>query len=202
MKLPEHIALSFLLAQFGVQEQYGPLGTSLVIAAGCLPDLDGLGIVFGWRLYRRYHRILGHGLPLTCCGPLLLALFGAHFLGTEALAPLWLWLQVSLFLHLFTDVAFYNWPVQLLWPLSRRGAAFDLIGWNDLMPTLVLYAGCLGTLAWPVVSAVLGICGFFLYLGWRALCRAPATGWAGWLAGGWAVGVHPVWRWLTGDFIS
>jgi hypothetical protein len=106
-----------------------------------------------------------------------------------------------LFLHLFTDVAFYNWPVQLLWPLSRRGAAFDLIGWNDLTPTLVLYAGCLGAVFWPGAAAA-GVTGFFLVLGWRSLRQAPATGWPGWLAGGWAVGVHPVWRWLTGDFIS
>src|SRR5947209_17965403 len=108
MKVPEHVAFSFLLAQLGVHQQYGWSGTALVIAAGCLPDLDGIGVIFGWRFYRRYHRILGHGLPMTMLGPLVLAFFGS-FLEIGSFLVLWPWLQVSLLLHLFTDVSFYNW---------------------------------------------------------------------------------------------
>src|SRR5262245_24137924 len=57
MKVPEHVAASFLLAQLGVQARYGTAGTLLVLAVGLLPDLDGLTILAGWRTYRTYHRI-------------------------------------------------------------------------------------------------------------------------------------------------
>src|SRR6478736_876575 len=103
MKLPEHVALSYLVAQLGVQQEYGALGTGLVIAAGVLPDLDGLTVLGGWGLHRKYHRVLGHGLPVTLLGPLLLAIVGAWLLPGTALMPLWLWLQVALLAHLVTD---------------------------------------------------------------------------------------------------
>src|SRR2546426_138534 len=41
MKIPEHLALSYLLAQLGPHQTYGPAGTVLVMVAGMLPDLDG-----------------------------------------------------------------------------------------------------------------------------------------------------------------
>src|SRR5262249_40425832 len=69
MKFPEHVALSFLIAQFGVQEEYGAVGTVLVLVAGNLPDIDTLTLLGGWRFYRTYHRIVGHGLPVTIGGP-------------------------------------------------------------------------------------------------------------------------------------
>ncbi len=68
MKIPEHITFSYLLAQFGVQQQYGATGTALMIAAGMLPDLDGITILGGWRCHNKYHRVVGHGLPLTVAG--------------------------------------------------------------------------------------------------------------------------------------
>src|SRR5205814_791783 len=106
MKLPEHLALSYLLAQFGVQQAYGPGGTALMVAAGLLPDLDGVTILGGWRCHRRYHRVIGHGLPVTVAGPALLAWLGSHVLGLGPLGPLWFWLQISLLAHLLTDVLF------------------------------------------------------------------------------------------------
>ena len=65
MKIPEHITLSVLLAQFAVQPELGLGGTALMVAAGCLPDLDGAAIVCGWKFYARHHRILGHGILVT-----------------------------------------------------------------------------------------------------------------------------------------
>ena len=86
--------------------------------------------------HRRYHRVLGHGLPVTLLGPLALALFGLWLLPGVALLPLWLWLQLALLAHLITDFCFYRWPVQLLWPFSSWGVGQGLISWNDLVPTL------------------------------------------------------------------
>jgi hypothetical protein len=202
MKCPEHITLSFLIAQLGVQQQYGVGGTLLVIAAGNLPDLDTLTLFVSWRLYRTYHRILGHGLPVTVVGPALLALLG---MGLGPFWPLWGWLQIALLAHLATDVAFYRWPVLLLWPLSERGWGFGLVGWNDLIPTIILYSSSILVLispTWTAEWALAGLAGFVLYLVWRALVPRPETGWAAWLTGGWTATTPRFWRWLTGDFFT
>lgn len=205
MKIPEHVALSVLLAQFGVQPEFGWPGTALMVAAGCLPDRDGAAVVAGWQFYRRYHRILGHGILVTLLGPLALALGGAACLGWSAFPLLWFWLQVSLLGHLVTDILFYGWPVQLLWPFSARGWGVGLLTWNDLVPTLVLYLATAVALLWPdaaLPAAALGIGGLLGYLLWRWAVPRPRTGWRGWLAGGWAPRAAPMWRWLTGDFIT
>jgi membrane-bound metal-dependent hydrolase YbcI (DUF457 family) len=205
MKIPEHVAFSFLLAQFAVQQEYGPWGTGLMILAGCLPDLDGLTIIAGWQFYRKYHRIVGHGLPLTIGGPLLLAALASFVFQLGPLVPIWFWLQVSLLSHLLIDIWFYRWPVLLLWPVSRRGWGVGLLEWNDLVPTLTLYTAGAVALVWPtvaMVAAIAGITSVLGYLVWRAYRREPRTGWGAWLAGGWAEEAAPVWRWLTGDFIS
>jgi membrane-bound metal-dependent hydrolase YbcI (DUF457 family) len=205
MKVPEHLALSFLLAQLGVQQHNGWAGTGLMLAAGCLPDLDGLTLLAGWRVYRRRHRVLGHGLPLTLCGPALLAFIGSELLALGPFLPLWGWLQVALLAHLFTDVCFYRWPVQLLWPVSAWGCGCGLLTWNDLVPTLFLYSGTVIALWWPklaLLAASLSVAGLLGYLAWRAVRPRQPDGWTGWLTGGWAPQAAPVWRWLTGDFIT
>jgi len=205
MKLPEHLTLSFLLAQFGVQQEFGPVGTALMVAAGVLPDLDTLSLLGGWRAHRTYHRVLGHGLPIILGGPLALAWLGERWVGTSGLFTLWCWLQVSLLAHLITDVLFYNWPVQLGWPLSRRGVAFGLLTWNDLVPTLLLYGGTAVAVLWPVAAfaaATGSVAALAMYLGWRAWRPRSRSGWSAWLTGGWARR-SPRWsRWLTGDFIT
>jgi membrane-bound metal-dependent hydrolase YbcI (DUF457 family) len=176
-----------------------------MVVAGCLPDLDGAAVVAGWRYYRKYHRILGHGILMTVLGPLLLALLGASAFGFETLATLWPWLQVALLAHLVTDIYFYKWPVQLLWPFSQRGWGVGLLTWNDLVPTALLYSTAAVALSWPAgarVAAAAGIGGLTLYLAWRTVRPRPEDGWSGWLTGSWAARSAPFWRWLTGDFIS
>jgi membrane-bound metal-dependent hydrolase YbcI (DUF457 family) len=205
MKVPEHLALSFLTAQLGVQQQYGPGGTALMMLAGFLPDLDAVTAVAGWDVYRRWHRKLGHGLPMTLLGPAALALVGAFALGLGPPLPLWLWLQAALLGHLVSDVLFYRWPVQLLWPLSRRGWEAGLVGWNDLVPTLLLYAGVGAVLVLPELApqaALAGIVGVLTYLAWRRLHPRPRSRWGMWLAGGWARRSRRLVRWLTGDFLA
>ncbi len=204
MKVPEHVAFSFLLAQFGVQQQFGWPGTALMIAAGCLPDLDGLGIVGGWRFYQKYHRILGHGLPMIVVGPLCLAGLGAAIFHLPLL-PLWGWLQVSLFFHLLTDISFYSWPVQLIWPIPKKGWAVGLLSWNDLVPTILLYGGALLALVMPGKGnwiAILSMAGMTCYLVWRGLRTGEDSMWEAWLAGGWVARSPRFCRWLTGDFVT
>ncbi len=203
MKLPEHIAFSFLLAQFGVQQEFGPAGTGLLIAAGMLPDLDGLSVVGGWKWHRAYHRVLGHGLPVTLGGPLLLAALGSWLLPEASFVVLWAWMQIALLLHLATDICFYRWPVQLLWPISSRGLGLGWIGWNDLAPTLLLYGGTALVLLSSRSEVAAGSLGLFgLYLFWRAVHPAPGLGWATWLHEGWVHRSPRLCRWLTGDFVT
>jgi hypothetical protein len=202
MKIPEHFALSYLLAQFGAQQDFGPAGTALLIAAGILPDLDGISILGGWQCHRTYHRVLGHGLPVTLLGPALLAGLAA-WAGVGPFGLLWLWLQAALLAHLVSDVFFYRWPVQLLWPISRRGVGLGLIPWNDLVPTLLLYTGvALTALADPMLVAALSLGLLTAYVACRAWVPAPRSGLSGWLTGNWARQAAAPWKWLTGDFIT
>jgi membrane-bound metal-dependent hydrolase YbcI (DUF457 family) len=202
MKLPEHLALSFVLGHFGVQPEYGIGGTLLVVAAGLLPDLDGITILGGWRCHRTYHRVVGHGILTTLFGPLALAVLGSSGLELGPLLPLWFWLQLALLLHLLTDVLFYRWPATLFWPFSRHGLGLGWIDWNDLVPTVLLYGAAGLTLAGADAALALAPLGLLvLYLLWRAWQPRPRSGWAGWLTGNWARNAIPVWRWLTGDFV-
>ena len=205
MKFPEHVALSFLIAQFGFQEQYGAAGTVLVVLAGNLPDVDTLTLLGGWRFYRTHHRIAGHGLPVTLFGPAVLAGVAWYF-GMTPFFSLWCWLQIALVAHLTADICFYRWPVQVLWPLSTRGWGAGLVGWHDLVPTLALYAASVIALTWRSqawLAAAIGLGILVIYLGWRA-CRPrpPQLGGLTWLTGGWAENSSRFWRWLTGDFIT
>jgi hypothetical protein len=204
MKFPEHVTFSFLLAQCGPQQHYGWAGTALVVLAGNLPDLDVLTLFGGYRFYRNYHRVLGHGVLMTLLGPLVLALFGSGVLGMGPFWPLWGCLQLAVLLHLLTDVSFYRWPVQLLWPFSPRGWGIGLLTWNDLVPTLMLYSGTAVALALPAAALPAALSTFgvlFFYLGWRSVNPRPRTGWRGWLTGNWALDAAPIWHWLTGDFM-
>jgi membrane-bound metal-dependent hydrolase YbcI (DUF457 family) len=205
MKIPEHIALSYLLAQLGPAQAYGPTGTALMIVAGMLPDLDGVSILGGWRCHLRYHRKVGHGLPVTLLGPLILACAGSGVWTGPAFWALWGWLQLSLALHLLVDLLFYNWKVQLLWPLSPYGIGCGLVAWNDLVPTAILYAGAALALAWPSeapLAAGLALMLLSAYTAWRAGRPRPREGWAGWVTGDWARRSPRLCRWLTGDFVT
>jgi membrane-bound metal-dependent hydrolase YbcI (DUF457 family) len=205
MKIPEHLALSYLLAQFGVHQHYGPTGTALMLVAGMLPDLDGVSILGGWNCHRKYHRVLGHGILVTLFGPALLALFAVSQLGFGYGFWLWLWLQVALLLHLATDLVFYGWPVQLLWPFSRGGVGLARIAWNDLIPTLLLYLGSALVYVRPALAAPISACtltALMFYMAWRSRFPRPRTGWLGWLTGDWARRSPRVCLWLTGDFIT
>ncbi len=103
------------------------------------------------------------------------------------------------------DLLFHRWPVQLLWPLSNWGLGLGLIGWHDLVPTLLLYAGTAaavfaGAAAPWVAAATLAV--LATYIAWRARHRGPLPGILGWLTHDWAARSPGLCRWLTGDFIT
>ena len=176
MKIPRHMALSFLLAQFGAQQQYGWSGTALVVTAGCLPDVDGLSVLGGWHVHRTCRGAVGHGLPVTLVAPLLLALLGCEVFGLGPLAPLWFWLQVSLLAHLAADVCWCRWPVRLLWPVSARKWGGDPVAWADPVPALIVYGAAAAVLCstrWAATSAASGLGALMLYEAWRVSRPRP-----------------------------
>jgi hypothetical protein len=142
---------------------------------------------------------------MTLLGPLLLTLFLTPHPDVWTWLILWGWLQLSLVLHLTVDLLFYRWRVQLLWPLSNWGVGMGLVGWNDLVPTLLLYISTATVLAAPAAApfaATAGLGLLALYVYWRARRRRRLGGWLGWLTHDWARRSPRVCRWLTGDFVT
>lgn len=174
-----------------------------MLLAGFLPDLDCAPMSFGHRLYRAYHRVLGHGILTTFFGPALLIALAAPF-GVMPSWELWAWLQAACLVHLVVDVCFYRWPVQLFWPFSRKGWGLGWVAWNDLVPTLTLDLGAAGTMLWPGQAPMVAAAGLALQAGYLSLRarRRPSSALARWLAGGWARQAPTIWRWLTGDFVT
>jgi membrane-bound metal-dependent hydrolase YbcI (DUF457 family) len=178
MTILQHLALSFLLAQFIVQPDYGSAGTLLVLVAGILPDVDGLSILGGWNAQRTYRGAAGHGLPVAVAAPALLALLAARLFGVGAFAPLWLWLQLSMLAHLATDLLLGRWPLQLLWPFSTQRWGFGLGPRADPVPAAVLHPAALAALCWPEwgpAAAGVGVGGLTLYCAWRAARPRPPS---------------------------
>jgi inner membrane protein len=127
----------------------------MVALAGCLPDLDGLGLVVdlltrdgqagGTFLYQEHHHYLLHGL----FGAVLVALVASAF-AQQKLRVLCLSLLVF-HVHLLCDFVGSRgpspsdlWPIHYLGPFSRtplwvwRGQ-WELIGWPNRALTVLLY---------------------------------------------------------------
>lgn len=94
MHTPTHALLSWLCAELGPFERRD---RALVFAAGVLPDLDGLSILGGVELYRRWHHVLLHNLAAALVVALALAAFARRRLWVFALALL------AFHLHLICD---------------------------------------------------------------------------------------------------
>ncbi len=105
-----HVGLGWIVANLGALSRRD---RCLVVLAGILPDLDGVGILWGEQAYLTAHRAVGHSLLF---GLVLLAItvFCATApLATGALAAL------SFHLHLLLDVVGTGGrPVRYLWPFT------------------------------------------------------------------------------------
>lgn len=127
---------------------------ALVVAAGLIPDVDGLGIVVdfanrlaGWaetNYYQSFHRMYGHGLPAALLIVVLAALLGVR---KSSVA---LWALVSFHLHLLCDLIGARgstpedlWGIYYLGPLVtthelRWAGQWPLVGWQNTLITVVL----------------------------------------------------------------
>lgn len=114
----------------------------MVLLAGLLPDLDGIGILFGLEYYGRYHHLLTHNLATgVVLGALSFAFSRRKWL-TALLAFL------SFHLHLLGDYVGSgpSWPISYLWPFSDVEWLFpnqwDLASWQNFLITLVALILC------------------------------------------------------------
>ncbi len=111
-----HLITAWLIAMFFAIELKE---RRIVVLAGIIPDIDGAFILFNFEAYLEYHHTFGHSY-----------VFGIPFILITAflfLDNIKLKLKVSLIAllgftsHLVLDMIGSDWPVSLLYPLSREG---------------------------------------------------------------------------------
>ncbi len=136
-----HAELSWLAAQALPDRR----DRVVVTLAGVLPDLDGLGIVFGPEVYARFHHQLSHGYLAAGVFGLLAALLGRRK-GRTALLAL-----ATFHLHLLCDLAGSgpDWPIYYFWPTSMRewmwSGQWDLASWQNGVIGVIASVLCLAT---------------------------------------------------------
>lgn len=135
-----HIGLSWILANLlpGSRKDRW-----LVVLAGILPDLDGVGILWSHSAYLATHRAVGHSLLF---GLLLLAIAMLRADRPWRTAAL---TAISFHLHLVLDlVGTGGLPIRYLWPFSDRGWSYQgrwvLASWQNGL----VMAATLGGVLW------------------------------------------------------
>jgi membrane-bound metal-dependent hydrolase YbcI (DUF457 family) len=136
-----HIGLSWIVAAAG---RRAPRGRWLIVGAGVLPDLDGIGILWGHHAYDALHRAAGHGLLFIVLWLLLTASVADRRWSTAALAAL------SFHLHLLLDiVGTGGLPIRYFWPFSDVGWTYarrwTLASWQNAVVMSLTLLGVLWT---------------------------------------------------------
>jgi inner membrane protein len=130
-----HIGLSWIIANASPRASRDRW---LIVAAGVLPDLDGIGILWSEHAYAAVHRAAGHGLLFIALWTLVVVRYAARPVSTAMLVVL------SFHLHLLLDaVGTGGLPIRYFWPLSDAGWTYagrwTLASWpNAVVMTLTL----------------------------------------------------------------
>ncbi|MBL8955965.1 MAG: metal-dependent hydrolase [Myxococcaceae bacterium] len=139
-----HGELSWLLAQRLAARR----DRALVVAAGVLPDLDGLTLLWGEEAYGRWHHVLTHGFVAALAVSLSLAAFARERLAVFALCV------AAFHLHLACDLAGSGpgWPIHYLWPFSLHetmwAGQWNLASWQNTLIGLIATLSCLACALW------------------------------------------------------
>ena len=154
-----HLLVGWILAE---SAHLGKRDRALVTLAGCVPDLDGLGVFADLLtehsnhplyLYDAYHHVLLHNAATGLLLGILALSLGRRRVATALLVLL------SFHLHLFGDLVGsrgpdgYQWPIPYLEPFS---GAWQL-AWSHQW----------GLKAWPNVTLTIGLLALTLYWSWR-----------------------------------
>lgn len=145
----------------GLQRRHGWPAVALAALAGMFPDWDATPKHVRPEAYALGHRVWGHNLFAATLAGAVLGGTGylIHRSRSHRSAPLpadpggagpWVGLGVAiLWSHPLLDLLYcgwgpdVDWPVQLLWPASRRGFGLPWVPWSDWGATVVLAAGLL-----------------------------------------------------------
>jgi len=148
-----HIGLSWIVGAAGHRTMRDRW---LIMGAGVLPDLDGIGILWGQHAYDAVHRAAGHGLLFIVLWLLLVVALADRRWTTAALAAM------SFHLHLLLDVVGTGGlPIRYFWPFSDAS-------WT--------YAGHWTLASWQNTVVMGGTLLGVLWIGWRtARLNAPAA---------------------------
>ena len=108
------------------------------MVAATIPDLDGLGIIFGVKYYFQFHHIIFHNLLASILVPALLSLLGPRRLFCFIL-------YFGLFnLHILLDSfgSGREWGISYLWPFSDHHFinpyAWDFQDWQNIAALLLM----------------------------------------------------------------
>ena len=132
-----HIGQSWIVAQLA------PLSARdrwLVVLAGTVLDLDGVGILWSESAYVATHRIVGHGLVAG------LAVVAMAMLVADRPRITALFAALAFHLHLVLDlVGTGGLPIRYLWPVWDRGFTYDgrwvLASWPNVAVMLLTLLG-------------------------------------------------------------
>jgi len=106
--------------------------------AAMLPDLDGLGIIFGQDAYWKFHHLLGHNLLFAVLTAGILCCFSAH--KARALCLYFALSQLHMVMDLFGSGEL--WTISYLWPFSNHGFSIScgwaLYSWQNILAGMLL----------------------------------------------------------------
>ena len=128
MHVQTHLMASWCVANLG---RLDPRGRFLCVAAGVLPDLDGLGILISQEAYWDYHHVLCHNLFFGVAMSALLAGFSSDK------AKVFFWCLAVFHMHLLMDLlgSGEGWQISYLWPFSKWALEFShawgLYSWQN-----------------------------------------------------------------------
>jgi len=138
-----HIGLSWIIASLGPRARKDRW---LVVLAGTLPDLDGIGILWSDAAYVAMHRAAGHSLLFALILIVIAIAYADSRLVTASAVAL------SFHLHLLLDlVGTGGLPIRYLWPISERGWSYagrwDLASWPNFAVMAITLIG-VTAIAW------------------------------------------------------
>jgi len=112
-----HVGMSWIVANLAT---VSPRDRLIIVLAGTLPDLDGIGIMWSEHAYVVAHRAVAHGLLFVGLMVAAAMRYSRSPWTTSALVVL------SFHLHVLLDVVGTGGlPIRYLWPFTNRGLSCE-----------------------------------------------------------------------------